>query len=85
MEQKLNFHFVEVTPGVKRVLEDLHGGEKIHITKGQEVQYSMTDGARKHRSDVLAAAFEILEREGLLKELEPGLFDGCGQVYIVVR
>lgn len=79
---------IEITAGVRKVLRDLEGGETITITHraadDPEPSYVITGGG-KHRSDVLAAAFVALREAGMLQEVDKGLFEGCGQTFIVIK
>lgn len=84
----MKFSCIEITPGVRKVLNDLQGGEHIAVTFRQEGDpdptYTITGGG-KHRSDVIGAALEALKNAGLVQEVDKGLFEGCGQTFVVVR
>lgn len=75
---------IEITPGVRRVIKDLEEGATFTVTYGDETTVTLS-GKHNHRNDVLVAAFNAMKEADLVKELEPGLFEGCGQSFVVVR
>lgn len=84
----MKMKIIEITPGVRNVIRSLEGGEKISVTFRQpgdpEPIYEITGGG-KHRSDVLASTLEALQKAEMVEEVDKGLFEGCGQTFVVVR
>lgn len=79
---------IKVSAGAARVIEALKGGERISVTYRQpsdpDPVYEITGGG-KFRSDCLGAALAALQEAGMVQEISPGLFEGCGQAFLVVR
>lgn len=76
---------IEITPDVRAVIADIEAGAKLEVTHEKEGYSVSIVGGGKHRGDILKAAFEALKEADLLQEVDPGLFQGCGQSFIIVR
>lgn len=76
---------IEITAGVRNVIKDLENGARLEVThEGGGFSVAIIGGG-KHRGDVLIAAFNALKEANMLREDDKGLFEGCGQSFIVVR
>lgn len=78
--------FIEVTAAERNVLEELENGARVFLTQSPKGDvYTLMDNKGKHRSDVIRDAIEAAKEAGMLKEIGPGLFEGCAQSFVVVR
>lgn len=73
----------------QQCLDDLATGAKLVVTLAREerlnASYEIQGGGRKYNKAFLDAFVPLAFEAGLLTESDPGLFQGCGQSYIVVR
>lgn len=80
---------MKITKLRKQLLDDLATGAKLIVTMTQEqhhnTTYEIQGGGRKYKKAFLDAFIPYAMGAGLLTESDPGLFEGCGQTFIVVR
>lgn len=80
---------IRMTPQRQKLIDDLSNGAKFIITyqngEGQKAKVIEVTGGGKHSENVVEGLFDILREQGHLKEVDNGLFPGCGQCFELIR
>ena len=80
---------IRMTPQRQKLIDDLTNGAKFMVTyqggEGKKSKIIEITGGGKHSESVVDGLFCILRDQGLLKEVDNGLFPGCGQCYELIR
>jgi hypothetical protein len=78
---------MKITQQRAALIEDLQAGAKIMVTYSIEQKpiYEIIGGGKRHSDSVVEGFFPLARDEGLLVEVDGGLFKGCGQCFSMVR
>lgn len=77
---------IKTRPLVGKVIQHWSTGVKIKVEYQEDSPplYDF-DGRQYFDKDAIAEAFNILRNHDMLQEVDKGLFEGCGQAFLVVR